>query len=63
MQNNMNSIEVPVQLLDGEEQVEVEVVPEEDVDAVFVNKTFSGVPSVNVADGVVGGHGWMGGDV
>lgn len=38
MQNNMNSIEVPVQSLDGEVQVGVEVVPDEDVDIVVVNE-------------------------
>ena len=49
--------EIPLQLLDGEVQVGVEVVTDEDIDAVIVNETFPGVPSVNVADDVVGGHG------
>ena len=49
--------EVSLQLLDGEVQVGVEVVPNEDVNTVIVNETFPGVSSVNVADDVVGGHG------
>lgn len=32
--------EIPLQLLDGEVQVGVEVVPDEDVDTVLVNETF-----------------------
>ena len=54
--NNLK--EVPLRLLDGEVQVGVKVVSNEDVDAVLVNETFPSVLSVNVADDVVGGLGW-----
>lgn len=52
-----NLHEVPFQFLNGEIQIGVEVVPDEDVDAGFVNETFPLVSSVNVADDVVSGHG------
>lgn len=49
--------EVALQLFYGEVQIGVEVVPDKHVDAVVVNEAFPCVPSVNVANDVVGGHG------
>ena len=52
-----NLHEVSLQFLNGEVLIRIEVVPDEDVDAVLVNETFPRVLSVDVTDDVVGGHG------
>ena len=49
--------EVPFEFLEGVVAVGVEEIADEDVDAVFVHETFPSVPTVDVADDVVGGHG------
>ena len=51
-----NLHEVSLQFLNGEVLIRIEVVPDEDVDAVIVNETFPRVFSVNVTDDVVSGH-------
>ena len=52
-----NLHEVLLQLLNDDVKVGVEVFTDKNVDAVFVNETFSSVTSVNFADDVAGGHG------
>ena len=48
---------VPLQFIDSEILIGVEVVPDEEVDAVLVIETFPRVSSVDVTNDVVGGHG------
>ncbi len=47
---------VPLQFLKGEIEVGVEVVADEDVDAVLVHEPFPSVASMDIADDVVGVH-------